>query len=121
MSTSPPTDSPIDDRWEDVAAEADLLEGKSLRTPTHAGPVMLYKASDEIFAIWNQCTHQGAPLDKGVVKIAGSVHSVTCPAHGSTFNLDNGKVMRPPAAKPIPVYDVKVEDGRVFVRPRAEA
>ena len=73
-----------------------------------------------MFAISNQCTHQGAPLDKGVVKIAGSVHSVTCPAHGSTFDLENGKVMRPPAAKPVPVYDVKIEDGRVFVRPRSD-
>jgi nitrite reductase/ring-hydroxylating ferredoxin subunit len=104
--------------WIDVLGDSDLPDGKAMRVSTEDGPVMLYKASEQIFAISNQCTHQGAPLDKGVVKIAGSVHSVTCPAHGSTFNLDNGRVMRPPAAKPIPVYDVKVEDGRVFVRPR---
>ena len=29
--------------------------------------------------------------------------------------------MRPPASKPVPVYDVKIEDGRVFVRPREES
>jgi nitrite reductase/ring-hydroxylating ferredoxin subunit len=108
----------MDPGWVDVAAQDELPAGKAFRVSTEAGPVMLYKASEQIFAISNQCTHQGAPLDKGVVKIAGSVHSVTCPAHGSTFNLDNGKVMRPPAAKPIPVYDVKVEDGRVFVKHR---
>ena len=106
--------------WIDVAGEDELPDGKSFRAATDDGPVMLYKGSEQVFAISNQCTHQGAPLDKGVVKIAGSVHSVTCPAHGSTFNLENGKVMRPPAAKPIPVYDVKIEDGRVFVRPRSE-
>jgi nitrite reductase/ring-hydroxylating ferredoxin subunit len=61
-----------------------------------------------------------AGLDRGVVKIAGSVRTVTCPAHGSVFRLDDGKVMRPPATKPVPVYDVKVEDGRVFVRPRTD-
>jgi nitrite reductase/ring-hydroxylating ferredoxin subunit len=107
--------------WIDVASEGDLPEGKSVRVVTEDGPVMLYKSPGQLFVISNQCTHQGAPLDKGVVKIAGSVHSVTCPAHGSTFNLDNGKVMRPPAAKPIPIYDVKIEDGRVFVRPRADS
>ena len=106
------------DDWMDVAAEGELVEGKSFRVATEDGPVMLFKSAEQLFAISNQCTHQGAPLDKGVVKIAGSVHSVICPAHGSTFNLDNGKVMRPPAARPIPVYDVKIEDGRVFVRPR---
>jgi nitrite reductase/ring-hydroxylating ferredoxin subunit len=63
---------------------------------------------------------KGAGLDRGVVKIAGSVRTVTCPAHGSMFNLETGKAMRPPATKPVPVYDVKVEDGRVFVRPRDE-
>ena len=106
--------------WTDVGADGDVLEGKASRVSTDDGSLMLYRTPEQIFAVSNQCTHQGAPLDKGVVKIAGSVHSVTCPAHGSTFNLENGNVMRPPAAKPIPVYDVKIEDGRVFVRPRSE-
>jgi nitrite reductase/ring-hydroxylating ferredoxin subunit len=106
--------------WIDVGAEGGLPDGKSFRVATEDGPVMLYKAGESLFAISNTCTHQGAPLDKGVVKIAGSLHTVTCPAHGSTFDLETGRVMRPPAAKPIPVYDVKVEDGRVLVRPRSE-
>jgi nitrite reductase/ring-hydroxylating ferredoxin subunit len=109
------------DGWVDVLGESDLAEGKSVRVPADGGPVMLYRTPEQVFAIGNQCTHQGAPLDKGVVKIAGSVKSVTCPAHGSTFNLENGKVMRPPAAKPVPVYEVKIEDGRVFVKPREES
>jgi nitrite reductase/ring-hydroxylating ferredoxin subunit len=82
---------------------------------------MLLRAGDQVYAIGNQCTHQGAQLDKGVVRIAGSVRTVTCPAHGSMFKLDDGKVVRPPATKPVPVYDVKVEDGRIYVRPRVEA
>ena len=106
--------------WIDVASESDLPDGKAFRAATENGPVMLYKSGESLFAISNTCTHQGAPLDKGVVKIAGSVHTVTCPAHGSTFDLETGRVMRPPAGKPVPVYDVKVEDGRVFVRPRVE-
>ena len=76
------------------------------------------KSSDLLYAIGNQCAHQGAALDRGVVRIAGSVKTVTCPAHGSMFSLETGKPMRPPATKPVPVYDVKVEGGRVYVRPR---
>jgi nitrite reductase/ring-hydroxylating ferredoxin subunit len=37
------------------------------------------------------------------------------------FDLETGKVMRPPAIRPVPVYDVKVEDGHVIVRPREES
>jgi nitrite reductase/ring-hydroxylating ferredoxin subunit len=106
--------------WRDVGAIAELADRKPIRVTVDDSVVLLLKADDQMFAIGNQCTHQGAGLDRGVIKIAGSVRTVTCPAHGSTFNLETGKVMRPPATKPVPVYDVKVEDGRVFIRPRAE-
>ena len=108
------------DGWADVCSLDELADPTKLRVTTDGDVVLLVKAEDHVFAIGNQCTHQGAGLDRGVVKIAGSVRTVTCPAHGSTFNLETGKVMRPPATKPVPVYDAKVEGGRVFVRPRAE-
>jgi nitrite reductase/ring-hydroxylating ferredoxin subunit len=106
--------------WTDVAALGELTDRRAKRTLVDGQQVLLLKDDELLFAIGNQCTHQGAPLDKGVVKIAGSVRTVTCPAHGSVFDLETGKVMRPPATKPVPVYDVNVEDGRVFVRPRTE-
>jgi nitrite reductase/ring-hydroxylating ferredoxin subunit len=98
-----------------------MTDGKPIRVAVNGDAVLLLRVEDQMFAIGNQCTHQGAGLDRGVIKIAGSVRTVTCPAHGSVFKLDDGKVMRPPATKPVPVYDVKVEDGRLFVRPRAES
>jgi 3-phenylpropionate/trans-cinnamate dioxygenase ferredoxin subunit len=107
--------------WAAVAGIDELLEGKAIRVVVDGATVLMARAGNEVFAIGNQCTHQGAGLDRGVIKIAGSVRTVTCPAHGSTFNLETGKVMRPPATKPVPVYDVKVEDGRVLVRPRPES
>jgi nitrite reductase/ring-hydroxylating ferredoxin subunit len=106
--------------WTEVATPEGLTERKPNRVAVNGESVLLLKADDDqFFAIGNQCTHQGAPLDKGVIKIAGSVRTVTCPAHGSVFRLDDGRVVRPPATKPVPAYDVKVENGRVFVRPRA--
>ena len=106
--------------WADVIGVDDLPDRRPVRLVVNDEAVLVLKSDDLIFAIGNQCTHQGAGLDRGVVKIAGSVRTVTCPAHGSVFRLDDGKVMRPPATKPVPVYDVKVKDGRVFVRPRTD-
>jgi nitrite reductase/ring-hydroxylating ferredoxin subunit len=76
---------------------------------------------ERVLAVGNRCTHQGVGLDRGFVKIAGSIKSVTCPAHGSMFDLETGKVMRPPATKLVAVYDVKVEAGPVYVRPHADS
>ena len=109
------------DEWTDALGVEDLPDRRPVRGVVAEEAVLILKADDVIFAIGNQCTHQGAGLDRGVVKIAGSVRTVTCPAHGSVFRLDDGKVMRPPATKPVPAYDVKVEDGRVLVRPRADS
>jgi nitrite reductase/ring-hydroxylating ferredoxin subunit len=102
--------------WTEVTVPDSLVDRKPVRVTVGGELVLLVKADEDLFAIANQCTHQGAPLDKGVVRIAGSVRTVTCPAHGSMFRLDDGKVMRPPATKPVSVYDVKVEDGRVWLR-----
>lgn len=104
--------------WADVAGVEDLTERKAYRADLGGQALLLLRADEQFFAIANQCTHQGAGLDRGVVKVAGSVRTVTCPAHGSVFRLDDGKVMRPPATKPVQAYDVKIEDGRVLVRSR---
>ena len=104
--------------WIDVGLLDDLIDRKPFRVAVNGVAVLLLKADDQVFAIGNQCTHQGAGLDRGVVKIAGSVRTVTCPAHGSVFRLDDGKVMRPPATRPVLVFDVKVEDGRILLRPQ---
>jgi nitrite reductase/ring-hydroxylating ferredoxin subunit len=104
--------------WTEVTVSEGLADRKPLRVAVAGVLVLVLKADDQLFAIGSQCTHQGAPLDKGVVRFAGSVRTVTCPAHGSMFRLDDGKVIRPPATKSVPVYDVKVENGRLFLRPR---
>ncbi len=104
--------------WADVGSQESVPERRPLRVEVGGTLVLLVRAGDQLLAIGNQCTHQCAGLDEGVVKVAGSVKTVTCPAHGSMFNVETGRVMRPPATRPVPVYDVKVEGGRVYVRPR---
>jgi 3-phenylpropionate/trans-cinnamate dioxygenase ferredoxin component len=104
--------------WIEVEPSPELVDRKPIRVLANDEAVLLLKVDDHVFAMGNQCSHQGAGLDRGVVKVAGSVKTVTCPAHGSMFDLETGKVMRPPATKPVPVYDVKVEDGQILLRRR---
>ncbi len=54
------------------------------------------------------------PLDKA--RVAGGI--LTCPAHGSQFRLEDGRVVRPPAQQPLPTYEVREVDGRNQLRPR---
>ena len=102
-----------EDGWLKVLALEDLPEGRATRAMFEDTPVMLYRSGERIFAIGARCTHQGAPLDRGPVKVGGSLATVTCPAHGSMFSLDDGSVMRGPATQPVPAYHIRVVSGNI--------
>jgi len=107
-----------DDGWLSAGRLDDLPEAKAARVTVGGDTVLVVRSGDRVFAIGNRCTHQGAPLDRGPVKISGSLATVTCPAHGSVFGLEDGKVLRGPAMKPVDAYETRVIEGRVEIRPR---
>ena len=102
--------------WTSVISIDELPLAKSTVVTLDETKVLLYRTEERIYAIANRCTHQGAPLDRGVVK-PGSDPSVTCPAHGSMFRLADGRVMRPPAGSPVAAFEARVADGMVELRP----
>ncbi len=103
--------------WIPVLALAELSEGKPVRVTADGEQVLLYRTGERILAASNRCTHQGAPLDRGVVRESGSLLTVTCPLHGSTFQLTDGRVMRGPATTSLPLYEARVNGDMVEVRP----
>jgi len=105
--------------WQTVSAVGDVSEGRAVKVVAFGEDVLLWRAHDAIFAVSNRCTHQGAPLARGVVKPMGSLPSVTCFAHGSVFSLVDGRVLRGPAAKALTAYDARIEGDDIQVRPRS--
>jgi nitrite reductase/ring-hydroxylating ferredoxin subunit/uncharacterized membrane protein len=99
-------------KWTDVAAEQDVAEGKPLRVAANDVPIMLIREEGRLLALAARCTHAGGPLDEGEVKHG----AVTCPWHGSRFQLADGCIQRGPASLPQPVFQTRVREGRVEVR-----
>jgi nitrite reductase/ring-hydroxylating ferredoxin subunit len=110
-------DAPTDG-WLPAIAEDDLAQGKPVRVSVGGNDVFLCRTKDRIFALDNRCSHQGGPLHRGQVRLSGTLPTVTCPVHGSIFGLTDGRVLRAPAMAPQPVYDTRVAEGMVEVRPR---
>jgi nitrite reductase/ring-hydroxylating ferredoxin subunit len=106
------------DDWTTACSLADLPDEKPLRVSVGGVDVLLYRAGDNVFAVGNRCTHQGAPLHKGVVKADGSPRSVTCPIHGSVFSLEGSRVLRGPATAPLPAFDARMSGDEVQIRNR---
>ena len=97
-----------------VASTAEVPEGGMKKVMIGGQQVLLANVKGKFYAIGNVCTHVGGPLDKGRL----DSHEVECPLHGSRFDVTTGQVKRGPAARPEPVYEVKVEGSEVKLRPK---
>ncbi|MFJ9821212.1 non-heme iron oxygenase ferredoxin subunit [Streptomyces sp. NPDC101151] len=75
-------------------------------------PVAVVRSGDGVYAIADLCSHAAVSLSEGEVYDG----KVECWLHGSCFDLRTGKPAGPPATQPIATYEVKVEDGDVYVR-----
>jgi glycine betaine catabolism B len=97
-----------------VGSTNDVPEGKMKKVIVGGVQVLVANVKGKYYAIGNVCTHFGGPLDQGVL----NGQEVQCPWHGSHFDVTSGQVKRGPAARPEPVYDVKVEGGNILLRPK---
>jgi len=110
----------VEGEWTPVAAVAELPDGRAAKVDAFGVSVMLFRTGTTIYAVASRCTHQGAPLDRGVVKANGAGPTVTCPAHGSVFSLVDGAVRRGPATQPVHGFETRLNEGAVELRPRAD-
>ena len=92
----------------DVAAKndgefrlADVPPGGALRV----GTVAVFSVAGRRCATQAACTHKGGPLNEG--GLDGS--TVTCPWHGSQFDVCSGAVVRGPARESLKTYRVDVQ------------
>jgi nitrite reductase/ring-hydroxylating ferredoxin subunit len=104
--------------WLAVLPVTDLADRKPVKVDVDGSAVLLVRNGEALFAIGNRCPHQGAPLHKGMVRFGGSLRTVQCPLHGSTFDLADGRVLRGPATEPARTYETRVTEGVVEIRPR---
>ena len=102
--------------FETVADLEDLEEGSLLGVRTSRGEeICLFNFRGRIGAVHNVCTHAEFPLSDGTLTRDGTIE---CVWHGAQYSCLTGEVRRGPAIDPVPVYEVRVEDGKVKVGPR---
>jgi nitrite reductase/ring-hydroxylating ferredoxin subunit/uncharacterized membrane protein len=100
--------------WKPVADETDLEGGAMKRVEIDGEPALVTRAANgRVCAIAARCSHLGGPLDEG--ERDGDI--VTCPWHGSQFDVCTGEVVAGPAVFPQPVYESRVSAGRIELRP----
>lgn len=105
-ATSGPT------RWVRALEEASLPVGASAGAVVDGRQVLLHRTASQVHAVDDLCTHAGALLSRGAVVDC----VVTCPLHGSRFDVRDGRIVRGPAHHPQPVLPTRVRNGWIEVR-----
>lgn len=97
--------------WVRIVEAKKVPQGAAIRVEVGEHRIALFRIGADVYALGDRCSHAEASLSEGEVYD----HEVECPRHGSTFDLTSGEPTVLPATKPVPVYDVKVEDEIVYL------
>ena len=90
----------------------DIPPGQMRQHSIGESEILIVNAEGRFFALAARCTHAGAPLVEG--SLEGQV--LTCPWHGSRFNVADGSVLKGPADEALKVYPVSLDGGVVSIQ-----
>jgi glycine betaine catabolism B len=97
------------------AIEASGVPPDSMLTVEVGGEqVLLANIDGKYYGMGAICTHKGWDLSEGTLVDT----EVTCAGHGTVWDLRTGKGIFDEPIEDEPLYDVKEEDGFLFVRKR---
>jgi len=109
----------------EVSESGQIENGNMKEILVDGHEILLARVEDKYYATNNRCPHMGGKLSQG--KLNGNV--VTCPKHGSQFDLKDGGVVRwlkgsgllsivgkaIKSPRPIATYNVKVKEDRIYI------
>ena len=94
-------------------AVADLPPGQAAEVTVGGQVVALFNVNGTFHALAGRCPHRGGPLGQGFV----DGPQVSCPWHNWTFDVTTGENVASADLK-VARYEVRVEDGQVWVQSR---
>ncbi|HUS17581.1 MAG TPA: Rieske 2Fe-2S domain-containing protein, partial [Chloroflexia bacterium] len=100
------------EKFTDIAAAADLVDGQMHQYEVEGTAVVLVQDGDGLHAFAGICPHFGGPLWEGTLED----HCVTCPWHGSQFDIRDGSLLHGPSTHPVPHFQTRTRNGRIQVR-----
>ena len=95
-----------------IASVDDVPAGEPVNVETLSGEqICLVRIEDEFYAFQDRCSHKDFPLSNG--ELDGD--QIECAWHGARFDVRTGRALCLPAIKPIKTYDVRIEDGDIYI------
>jgi 3-phenylpropionate/trans-cinnamate dioxygenase ferredoxin subunit len=97
--------------WLSVAAVNQIQPGSFLQVDTGTLFILVCNVNGELFAIEDQCTHDGSSMATGCLE----GDQIICPRHGARFCLRNGAALTPPAYDAVQTFPVRINANQIEV------
>ena len=94
-----------------VTDAAEIAEGELAAFDVEGARIAVANVGGTLHAFGDTCTHLHCSLAEG--ELDGTV--VTCPCHGSQFDVTTGDVLRGPAQEPVRSYVARVDNDALQV------
>lgn len=102
---------PSDNEFVEACSVEEIPERRACIRTISGERVAIFKYDGKVSAVSNVCQHQNGPLGEGLI---GDDGCITCPWHGFQYQPETG-ASPPPFTEKVPTFNVKIEDGKVFV------
>jgi nitrite reductase (NADH) small subunit len=94
-----------------VVAHLDEIPNQAKKLVSVEGQdILLVNLKGTIYAVENECPHQGAPLSGAVLKDS----YLACPRHGYHFELKDGRCVDHPEFT-LKTWPIRVEDNEIII------
>jgi 3-phenylpropionate/trans-cinnamate dioxygenase ferredoxin subunit len=100
-----------------VAKVSEIPQDKGKLVEAGGRKLAVFNVDGKFYAIDDTCTHRGGPLSEGQLER----YDVTCPWHGSVFDVRTGNVLQPPATRSVAHYEVRVAGNDIEIEIPAES
>jgi nitrite reductase/ring-hydroxylating ferredoxin subunit len=94
-----------------IGQTSEFGDGEMKQVKVAGTRIAIANVAGTFYAFGDTCTHMGCSLSEGDLEET----TVTCPCHGSRFDVTSGEVRRGPARMPEPSYRVEVRDGALWI------
>jgi 3-phenylpropionate/trans-cinnamate dioxygenase ferredoxin subunit len=104
----------MSERWEFVCEEKELEDSRPIRVEVAGLRLAVVRIDESVYGVDDRCSHQNYALSEG--EVDPEELTIECWKHGSRFSLLTGHPTCLPATKPVRVYELKTQDGAVWVK-----
>lgn len=101
----------MSDKFQFIAKTTDIRAEEMERFEVNGRKILICHTEHKFYALDDTCTHEEASLYRGSFKNK----CVSCPMHGSRFDIETGTPLDEPATEAVAIHELKIDGDNILI------